>query len=315
MQARLVAVRQHPGYVLMRSIGRFSLARTSVREVRSHLGRKSVDAYSSQRSGALDHSLVEHVGIGGIVKTLRRDGVTTGLSLAPATVTEILEFARRSPSYIDRDPALGMMLDDRATAEAELGKPILLAQYFNTEVGCPTIAKLARDPALELIAAEYLGSIPRLVGVGLWWTFPVDATDEDRDRHAHLFHRDVDDFAFVKFFFYITDVDSESGPHVCIRGSHREPPHLRRSDHLRLRRYSDDEIESFYGGYRAVSIEGPAGTGFVEDTTCVHKGVTPTSRPRLVLQFEYALFDHGVMHDRRSGDQLAMVPAHVGKGC
>ena len=78
-------------------------------------------------------------------------------------------------------------------------------------------------------------------------------------------------------------------------------------DRLTLRRYTDDEIESFYSTDQLLVIEGSAGSGFVEDTTCVHKGTTPTGNPRLLLQFEFALFDYGVMHDRRPAKQLGSV--------
>jgi hypothetical protein len=77
-----------------------------------------------------------------------------------------------------------------------------------------------------------------------------------------LFHRDVDDFSFVKFFFYLTNVGASDGPHVCVLGSHRRAPVLSWRDRLTLRRYTD------------------------EDTTCVHKGTTPTGNPRLLLQFD-----------------------------
>jgi hypothetical protein len=56
-----------------------------------------------------------------------------------------------------------------------------------------------------------------------------------------------------------------------------------------------------------LEICGAAGTGFAENTLCVHKGRTPSREPRLLLQLQYALFDYGVMHDRRAPAALKMI--------
>jgi hypothetical protein len=149
--------------------------------------------------------------------------------------------------------------------------------------------------------------VPTFVGANLWWTFPVKALESDRERHAHLFHRDVDDFRFFKYFFYLTDVEPGEGAHVCVVASHREPPVFRRGDRWNIRRYSDEEIARHYPAARIVEICGPSGTGFAENTMCVHKGRTPVSRPRLLLQLQYALFDYGVVHDRRDASELQRV--------
>jgi len=52
---------------------------------------------------------------------------------------------------------------------------------------------------------------------------------------------------------------------------------------------------------------GPSGTGFAENTLCIHKGLTPKKNSRLLLQFEYALFDYGVMDDARDPNCLKMI--------
>ena len=192
-------------------------------------------------------------------------------------------------------------------AEFRLGKPVLVAQYFNTAAECPVIRQVIDDPWLNWVAGRYLDSLPVFVGVNLWWTFPVDAPEEDRDRHAHLFHRDVDDFRFFKFFFYLTDVQSGDGGHVCVVGSHLQPPLVRAGDRWNIRRYSDAEVEACYPKERVVEVVGPAGTGFAENTMCAHKGRTPSQSPRLLLQVQFALFDYGVMHDYRNPEALRLI--------
>jgi hypothetical protein len=75
----------------------------------------------------------------------------------------------------------------------------------------------------------------------------------------------------------------------------------------RVRRYRDAEIELTYPRNRILEICGPAGTGFAENTLCIHKGQSPTSEDRLILQLQFALFDYGVMHDRRDSALLGFI--------
>ena len=230
-----------------------------------------------------------------------------GLKLPTSMVEEIRAFAERRTCYADRDVGHGFRLEQRNQAEKYLQKPILLAQYYNTAENCESIARLTNDPVLLAIAGRYLQSIPTLVGVNLWWTFAVNAREEDRDRHAHLFHRDMDDFRFFKFFFYLTDVQAGEGAHVCVESSHRSPPRMQLGDRWRIRRYSDAEVEHQYSAADILEICGPAGTGFAENTLCIHKGRTPISDNRLMFQLQFALFDYGNMHDRRPESSFASI--------
>jgi hypothetical protein len=242
-----------------------------------------------------------------LIRALHTKGLAVGLELPSEVVSDVLAFADRAPCFADRDESLGFHLTDRSIAESKLAKPILVAQYFNTEVLCPSIAMLTQDPLLLDIARRFLGTRPTFLGTNMWWTFDVDPTAEDRDRHAHLFHRDLDDFAFLKVFFYITDVLPGDGAHICVEGSQHRPPRGTRGGFSQLRRYTDDEIEAQYPAEHITEICGPAGTGFAENTMCVHKGLTPSANPRLVLQFVYGLHDYGVMHDRRTPTELRMI--------
>ncbi len=158
-----------------------------------------------------------------------------------------------------------------------------------------------------LDCGEILGSVPTHVGTNLWWTFPVKPLEADKSLHAHLFHRDVDDFHFFKFFFYLTPVKPGDGAHVCVFASHQNPPSFRFGDKWNLRRYSDSEIDGNYRKEEIVEICGPAGTGFAENTLCIHKGLTPTMDGRLLIQIQFALFDYGSMHDRRSPSSMHLI--------
>jgi hypothetical protein len=300
----LHSLARQPRYTLMRGVARFSPVRSMVAGARAAAHATSRRRLLSQLTERADASPFARLEREEFVRQLRRDGVAFGLQLPVGQVSAILAWADREPCYADRDPRAGFMRPEVARAEAALGKPILLAQYFNAAASCEAVSRLVGDPVLRWIAASYLGSMPTFVGANLWWTFPAQASAADRDRHAHLFHRDVDDFRFFKYFFYLTDVPPGEGAHVCVAGSHREPLRTRAGDPWNLRRYGDDEVHAFYGRDRIQEVCGPAGTGFAEDTLCVHKGSTPVSTPRLLLQLQYALFDYDAMHDRRTPSEL-----------
>ncbi|NYT38026.1 hypothetical protein ERD78_14180 [Allopusillimonas soli] len=295
--------RKHPRYTLMRAVARFENVRQLVTGARSRFhagGTRRLLADCEQR---MEKSIFKDADLHRIVADLQQNGVAFGLRLPDAMVEDLCDFARNEPCYAFRNPDAGFYLADRENAEERLNKPILLAQYFNTSARSSAVASLRDDPALLWIAASFLGSIPRFVGANMWWTFPVNASDEDRHKHAHFFHRDVDDFRFFKFFFYLTDVPAGDGGHVCVATSHN----AQELDMKRLRRFSDAEVLESYGTQNVIEISGKAGTGFAENTLCIHKGRTPTDRPRLLLQLQYALFDYGVMNDEKNQRSLRMI--------
>jgi len=300
----LGSLRRQPRYLMMRGLARFSFVRGMVPLCYGVWQRRRLNALLDQLVDEKDQSIFKDIDGDRLVADLSRDGVAFGLRLPDDVVSRLRQFADQADCYADRDATKGFPLRKRAAAEKALGKPVLVAQYLNTLAACPDIGKLASDPVLKKIACLYLKGIPRFVGVNMWWTFPVDASREERDRHAHFFHRDVDDFRFFKFFFYLTDVVDGDGAHVCVLKSQGKPPVRSFLDRWNLRRYTDQEVAATYPGEQIKVIQGEAGTGFVEDTWCLHKGSTPTSTPRLLLQLQFALNDYGVMHDVRDAARL-----------
>ncbi|HYD74809.1 hypothetical protein [Ramlibacter sp.] len=300
-----------PGYTLMRGLGRFATVRRMVAAARrqAHAGR--LPGFLANCEARLADSLFALPDPDQFLRELEAGGLALGLRLPPQVVEAIERFAQEAECHADRVETQGFTAARReqAQAQASLGKPILLAQFFNAATRCPVIGQVSQDPLLHWLAARHLGSVPRMVGVNLWWTFPVQALEEDRDRHAHLFHRDVDDFRFLKFFFYVTDVEPGDGAHVCVVGSQARPPARSWADRWVLRRYTDEEVTATYPPAAVTEICGPAGTGFAENTLCIHKGRTPTRAPRLLLQVQFALFDYGVLHDRRAPGALGLLPA------
>jgi hypothetical protein len=301
---------ESPRYVGMRTLARFGWIRQAVTGVHWLTHRASTRQRDQLAAASLASTRVNldpAQDVDAFVTRLRTDGVALGLRLRDEDVQAIHAYANTNPCFADRNVKHGFHNHQHRQACQAMGKQILVAQYFNTQAHCECIARLVHDPLLRLIAGRYLGSTPTFVGANLWWTYPVKASDEDRSQHAHLFHRDVDDFRFMKFFFYLTDVQPGDGAHVCVRGSHEHPPVAKALDRWLIRRYSDEEIGRLYPAQDVMEITGAAGVGFAENTLCVHKGLTPRQSPRLLLQLQFALFDYGNMHDLRTPEALELL--------
>ncbi|RJG01868.1 hypothetical protein D3878_10000 [Noviherbaspirillum sedimenti] len=207
-------------------------------------------------------------------RLLKADGFAAlGTLFTPAQLVEIHRFL--ADKLLEEHGPRGRTFPLKA-APADMR----MADYGLGDVlDCPHILQLANSPALLSLATQYIGCKPTLSAIGLRWSFPVDAPGEG----LQAFHRDSDDWRFVKVFVYLTDVEHGCGPHVYVKGSHRAPAPLR------LRTYGDEELGRAYGDEQIVSVTGPAGMGFAADTYGIHKGEVPTTRPRLLLQFQYSI--------------------------
>lgn len=163
---------------------------------------------------------------------------------------------------------------------AERVPEVRVADYHLRDViACPHILALANSPPLLGLAARYMACKPTISALGLRWSFP--ALGDDSTLQA--FHRDSEDWLYLKMLVYLTDVDDGAGPHVYLHGSH-----LTRAP-MRLRFYSDSEISSVHGAGMLLTALGKRGFCFAVDTAGIHKGTAPAQQPRLMLQIQYSL--------------------------
>ncbi|PSO85260.1 MAG: hypothetical protein BRC41_08590, partial [Cyanobacteria bacterium QH_9_48_43] len=61
-----------------------------------------------------------------------------------------------------------------------------------------------------------------------------------------------------------------------------------------VRERNDAEIINYYGKENVETVYGKAGSGFVEDFYCFHKGTLPVYKNRLVLEVKFAMNDYGI---------------------
>lgn len=265
----------------------------------------SVSFSQNQALATKQSSSFESLDTEKIVKTLRQDGVYSGIKLPQFILEQVLDFAYKTECYGDAEHHLGFFYYQKELAEKACSKAFNLAQYFNVDTHCPAIARLSKDPLLLEIAQSYIGAKPVYTGSRLWWIFAVEQAEYNPNKVVSFFHYDLDDYRCLRFFFYLTDVDLNSGPHVCVLGSqnHKKFTHLLSP----IKRRSDQEIVNFYGKERIVTLRGKAGWGFAEDTFCYHKATPPLRRDRLMLQVQFALKDYGVHHDRAQPSLLKKI--------
>jgi hypothetical protein len=219
------------------------------------------------------------------LKTLQKDSVAFGFNLPAALVAEILGYARNSPG-IGRPNNTAFHYSEVKEGLLPNGSPIALGTILNADQ-CPAVQKIMTDPGLLDVTTRYLGYRPRQAKPRLFWSFVTPFTEEQRIKVGQtiFFHFDVDGYNFSYANFYLTDVDSKSGAHVMMKGTHKKKP-------LGMLFHSanqpDEAVWAQFGKENQLLIEGPAGTGFIQDSSCYHKATVPEKRERLMLQIRFS---------------------------
>ena len=149
-------------------------------------------------------------------------------------------------------------------------------------LGCPGMADLITDEEIIKKASTYLGAPATLSLVLPMWSFPYK---NKNPINMQLYHRDADDYKFVKFFVYLSDVDLGEGEQVYIEGTNNLKT-LPKSMY-EIKRYSQSEIDQHLSNQDKMTICGPTGTSWFADTYGIHRGTVPTTKNRLILQLQF----------------------------
>ncbi|AWK86485.1 hypothetical protein [Azospirillum thermophilum] len=212
---------------------------------------------------------------------LRRDSIAFGFDLPAPLVADLVEFAEHSPLRARGGEHLffrSQVQDGRLPD----GRPVVIASVPDPLENA-AVRRICRDPLLLESCTAFLGYQPRKIIPRLFWSFVTSASDDERRRLGQTidWHFDVHDLNFCSAQFYLTDVAAGTGAHALVRGSHRGKS-LRML--LGSANASDAEVFARYSRDRILVVEGKAGTGFIEDTSCYHKALAPADRDRLMLQ-------------------------------
>ena len=123
------------------------------------------------------------------------------------------------------------------------------------------IVNKMRDPKIISLAQSYFDCFPTIYSLNCWWhkyTNQVYGTQQN--------HRDYDDFRFLAFFIYLSDIDASNGPHVFY-------PKTQNGE------VSDEKK----------MILGRAGTAVLADTYAIHRGQPLLRGERLLLWWRYGI--------------------------
>ena len=139
---------------------------------------------------------------------------------------------------------------------------------------------LFSDTIMEF-ARAYLNCNNFSVNATFFVSNPLHITEQEKYRNAQYFHWDNDFRKFFKVYIYLTDVDSDSGPHIYIPGTHKN----KLPEYKLCRLYPDSKVYADYPNPKVFT--GKAGSLFMVDSYGLHKGETPKSKSRLMLNVHY----------------------------
>lgn len=271
-------LRDDPNFFVMKYLARFSRIREGFRQAQS----LDPEAAVASTGLSLDHPLEEAVAI------LHQEGYYQGLRLSSDQIEDVLTFAYSHPCYANRSGDHPIWI--RQESDHQQYPAVKYASYLHNQEDCQTVRDLATDPRILAMARQHLGRAPIYMHSDLLWSFPRALKDEERLAAAQVFHCDINDYRSLKFFFYITDVSEQEGPHYYIQGTHRQRRFVDQLLGQRLASKADERIIQDYGAANIKQATGPAGFGFAGDPYCIHRGSELTgTRSRLLLQVEFGL--------------------------
>jgi hypothetical protein len=282
---------QDPRLFLMRKLARFEI----VRDWATILLKRPTQSREISQEYA---SILGKLDVGAIAATIESDSCYQGLQLPEDVVQELVKFAGSTVGYINRDSQRPWRCTGTEQMGVDLPKNARVCSYMSNGKQSSTLKRLEKDAGILAIAAKFLGAEPVHMGSEISWSFPVPAENHVQQREAaQVFHYDLDDYRFIKFFFYLTDVDMFSGPHTYVSGTHKGKKLMHQVIGTRCADIDDEKIVEHYGDRNVINICGKAGFGFVENPLCFHRGTQPTEKPRLMLQLEYTINDYGNIHE------------------
>lgn len=219
-------------------------------------------------------------------RALSEDGLLTGIRLSSETLSRLNELAATAGifpigAHVPQISDIESLEEFNRTSD----RPVCKAGVLGAELD-ELCGRIARNPALLKLVRQKIGAV-RTCKPMLEWSLVVTADDEWREtQHQTVkFHYDVFGLNFVFVFFYLTACDRNSGAHEIVLRSHYKKP-LRML--LSSVRRDEQELRRHYGDGNFVVVEGDAGFGFIEDTSCYHRARAPVTSPRLALQIRYS---------------------------
>lgn len=155
------------------------------------------------------------------VASIRNDGYYVfDAKLSEDVVNKIVEYAKTTPCKYRKiaenstgtDYKIDVVNVEEIFDENNIQSP--LYQFtMDRIIACKEIQELVFDISLLAFAQEYLQTKPIVDLLAMWWSVPF--AGKGKSEAAQMYHFDLDRLKFVKFFFYLTDVDGETTTLLC----------------------------------------------------------------------------------------------------
>lgn len=169
----------------------------------------------------------------------------------------------------------------------DINNPLGVKFFYKSQdiIDDKNFQKLLFDPSFINFSQQYLKSYPVIDNISSWWSFPTIEPDKIA---AQWWHFDLERPKWLKFFFFMTDCNIETGAHSFVRGTHKNKAikwRLRKKGYARI---SDEEVNNCYEKKDITQILAKKGSLLIEDTRGLHKGSKLTKDHRFLIQVQYS---------------------------
>lgn len=233
-----------------------------------------------------------------------------------------VELAQRGVKFLDSGITPDVARAIRDALPAKRGEGARHDLPLLDIIAAPRLLELATSESVLSMVAAFFGSPAVLMDLRAWWTFGGDGQGDQ------VWHRDAPSIKFCKLFIYLSDVTVGDGPHQFVVGSHN-------FDHVKKRIQTNPKgnaraLENMFatGNLQVdealvaeflvedlLTICGPAGSMFLEDTYGIHRAAPPgPGNTRLIFTAIYSMTLEPLDADRmpslrQDKEWLARVPA------
>jgi hypothetical protein len=179
------------------------------------------------------------------------------------------------------DTSLRVWRKHRDRIAGEKNYFLKLSRYIDVAEFRDVVDATLQENVVKL-AADYLGGIPILDKLDLWWTRPWN-----RPEGAQNYHLDsIPDTRSIRFLIAMTDIDEESGP-LHFLPANKSAQLIRKIGYLGGV-IGPEIIERELGSDAIMLATSPSGAGIAFDAgRCFHLGSRNMKRDRLVLSFSF----------------------------
>ena len=216
-------------------------------------------------------------------KELKNNGFSLHENIVPKIITDkIIDSAKMCYGLYATD-------EYKSDFKERLDQDNLKAKKFavgsNELIDIPEVQDIVTDQKILNIAQNYLGSAPILDIISVAFSFPNHKNDSNA---AQMWHIDLDRPKWIKFFLFLSDCESDNGPHKFIKSTHLSEKLPKEILTKGYKRIDDSIIQKYFNDKEIKNFIGPAGTILIEDSVGLHRGSQVKNGRRVMMQVQFS---------------------------